>query len=323
MKPTIRDVAKKANVSVATVSRVINEKGYVYEETRKTVLKIIDELGFEPNQLARSLTNHRSKMIGVIVPHIGTTFYGQLIEGIEHAALSYGYKTMLYNTQDNSVREIDYLKIFEQYNVEGIIVASNFLNKDKLEQLNIPFVTIDHLISDDYPSITCNNEHGGKVAAKALIESGAKNILLLRGPSFLITSQERTKGFLEITEQYGCTVDIHDFDLIEPDAEFIYQYLKNNPHVDGIFAMSDTLALIALGCLQQLGRKIPKDVSLVGFDDAPFTKWTSPAISTVSQSVKYMGSESINLLIKSINNEQIPNKHISVEVTYKPRQTTK
>lgn len=323
MKPTIRDVAKKANVSVATVSRVINEKGYVYEETRKTVLKIIDELGFEPNQLARSLTNHRSKMIGVIVPHIGTTFYGQLIEGIEHAALSYGYKTMLCNTQDNSGREIDYLKIFEQYNVEGIIVASNFLNKDKLEQLNIPFVTIDHLISDDYPSITCNNEHGGKVAAKALIESGAKNILLLRGPSFLITSQERTKGFLEITEQYGCTVDIHDFDLIEPDAEFIYQYLKNNPHVDGIFAMSDTLALIALGCLQQLGRKIPKDVSLVGFDDAPFTKWTSPAISTVSQSVKYMGSESINLLIKSINNEQIPNKHISVEVTYKPRQTTK
>jgi DNA-binding LacI/PurR family transcriptional regulator len=323
MKPTIRDVAKKANVSVATVSRVINEKGYVYEETRKTVLKIIDELGFEPNQLARSLTNHRSKMIGVIVPHIGTTFYGQLIEGIEHAALSYGYKTMLCNTQDNSGREIDYLKIFEQYNVEGIIVASNFLNKDKLEQLNIPVVTIDHLISDDYPSITCNNENGGQVAAKALIESGAKNILLLRGPSFLITSQERTKGFLEITEQYGCTVDIHDFDLIEPDAEFIYQYLKNNPHVDGIFAMSDTLALIALGCLQQLGRKIPKDVSLVGFDDAPFTKWTSPAISTVSQSVKYMGSESINLLIKSINNEQIPNKHISVEVTYKPRQTTK
>lgn len=323
MKPTIRDVAKKANVSVATVSRVINEKGYVYEETRKTVLKIIDELGFEPNQLARSLTNHRSKMIGVIVPHIGTTFYGQLIEGIEQAALSYGYKTMLCNTQDNNQREIDYLKIFEQYNVEGIIVASNFQNKDKLEQLNIPIVSVDHLINDESPSITCNNENGGQVAAKALIESGAKNILLLRGPSFLITSQERTRGFLEITEQYGCTVDIHDFDLIEPDAEFIYQYLKNNPHVDGIFAMSDTLALIALGCLQQLGRKIPKDVSLVGFDDAPFTKWTSPAISTVSQSVKYMGSESINLLIKSINNEQIPNKHISVEVTYKPRQTTK
>ena len=120
LKITIRDVAKKANVSVATVSRVINNQGYVYEETRNTVMKIIDELGFEPNQLARSLTNHRSKMIGVIVPHVGTTFYGQLIEGIEQAALSYGYKTMLCNTQDNNEREIDYLKIFEQYNIYHI-----------------------------------------------------------------------------------------------------------------------------------------------------------------------------------------------------------
>ena len=154
MKATIRDVAKRANVSVATVSRVINNKGYVYEETRKSVLKSIDELGFEPNQLARSLTNHRSKMIGVIVPHVGTTFYGQLIEGIEHAALGYGYKTMLCNTQDDSQREIDYLKVFEQYNMEGIIVASNFKNKDKLSSLNIPIVSVDHLISDEIPSIS-------------------------------------------------------------------------------------------------------------------------------------------------------------------------
>ena len=323
MKPTIRDVAKKANVSVATVSRAINNKGYVYEETRKAVLKIIDELGFEPNQLARSLTNHRSKMIGVIVPHVGTTFYGQLIEGIEQAALSYGYKTMLCNTQDNSEREIDHLKIFEQYNVEGLIVASNFLNKDKLASLNLPTVSIDHLINDAIPSITCNNENGGRVAAQALIAGGSKNLLLLRGPSFLITSQERTKGFIEIMEEYDCTCDIHDFDLIEPDAEFIYQYLKNNPHVDGIFAMSDTLALIALGCLQKLGRKVPEEVALIGFDDAPFTKWTNPSISTVSQAVKYMGSESVNTLIKLINNEPIQNMHLSIDVRYKERETTR
>lgn len=323
MKPTIRDVAKKANVSVATVSRVINNKGYVYEETKKTVLKIIDELGFEPNQLARSLTNHRSKMIGVIVPHIGTTFYGQLIEGIEQAALSYGYKTMLCNTQDSKEREIDYLKVLEQYNVEGVIVASNFLNIEKLESMNIPAVSVDHLINDDIPSITCNNINGGQVAAKALLNGGAKHILLLRGPSFLITSQERTKGFLEELEEYDCTCDIHDFDLVEPDAEYIYQYLKNNPQIDGIFAMSDTLALIALGCLQKLGRKIPEEVALVGFDDAPFTKWTNPSISTVSQAVKYMGSETVNTLIKLINNETISNMHLSIDVRYKGRETTK
>jgi DNA-binding LacI/PurR family transcriptional regulator len=323
MKPTIRDVAKKANVSVATVSRVINNKGYVYEETKKTVLDAIEELGFEPNQLARSLTSHRSKMLGVIVPHVGTTFYGQLIEGIEHAALTYGYKTMLCNTQDAGQREIDYLKIFEQYNVEGIIVASNFVNKDKLAALNIPIISVDHLISDDIPSVTSDNEKGGRLAAETLVKNGAKNLLLLRGPSFLITSQERTKGFLEVLENYDCVYEIHDFDLIEPDADFIYQYLKNNPHIDGIFAMSDTLALIALGCLQQLNRKVPEEVQLIGFDDAPFTKWTNPSITTVSQAVKYMGVETVNSLIKIINNEELPTKHHLIDVRLKERNTTK
>ena len=323
MKPTIRDVAKKANVSVATVSRVINNKGYVYEDTKKTVLEAIEELGFEPNQLARSLTSHRSKMLGVIVPHVGTTFYGQLIEGIEHAALTYGYKTMLCNTQDNNQREIDYLKIFEQYNVEGIIVASNFVNKDKLASLNIPIISVDHLISEEIPSVTSDNEKGGKLAAETLINNGAKNLLLLRGPSFLITSQERTKGFLEVLENHDCMYEIHDFDLIEPDADFIYQYLKNNPHIDGIFAMSDTLALIALGCLQQLNRKVPEEVQLIGFDDAPFTKWTNPAITTVSQAVKYMGGETVNSLIKIINNEELPTKHHLIDVRLKERKTTR
>ena len=323
MKITIRDVAKKANVSVATVSRVINNKGYVFEETRNAVMQVIEELGFEPNQLARSLTNHRSKMIGVIVPHVGTTFYGQLIEGIEQAALSYGYKTMLCNTQDSSERELDYLKIFEQYNVEGVIIASNFINKEKLATLNIPVISVDHLINESIPSVSSNNEDGGAMAAKTLLKGGAKNFLILRGPSFLITSQERTVGFLDVLEEHDCTYNIHDFDLVEPDAEFIYQQLKNNKEIDAIFAMSDTLALIALGCLQKLDRKVPDDVQLVGFDDAPFTKWTNPAITTVSQSVKYMGSETVNTLIKLINNEELPKVHRLIDVKLKERETTK
>ena len=323
MKTTIRDVAKKANVSVATVSRVINKKGYVHEETRMAVENAIQELGFEPNQLARSLTNHRSMMLGVIVPHVGTTFYGQLIEGIEQAALSYGYKTMLCNTQDNSERELDYLKIFEQYSVEGVIVASNFINKEKLTSSNIPVISVDHLVSDEIPSVTSNNEHGGELAAKALIEGGAKNFLLLRGPSFLITSQERTKGFLDVIENYDCTYEILDFDLVDPDAEFIYNHIKNNPQIDAIFAMSDTLALITLGCLQKCGRKVPEEVQLIGYDDAPFTKWTNPGISTISQSVKYMGSESVNTLIKLIKNEELPAKHRLIDVRLKDRETIK
>ena len=323
MKATIRDVAKKANVSVATVSRVINNKGYVYEETRRTVMETIEELGFEPNQLARSLTSHRSKMIGVIVPHVGTNFYGQLIEGIEQAALSFGYKTMLCNTQDNLEREIDYIKIFEQYNVEGIIVASNFKHIEKLSSLNIPMISVDHLLSDNIPSISCDNENGGKVAAETLIGNGCKELLILRGPSFLITSKQRTKGFIDVACEHDVRYCIHDFDLLNPDALYIYQHIKNNPQIDGIFAMSDTLALIAVGCLQKLGRKIPEDVQVIGFDDAPFTKWTNPAISTISQTVSYMGSESVNTLVKLINNEPIQSTHRLIDVCLRERDTTR
>ena len=323
MKTTIRDVAKKANVSVATVSRVINNKGYVFEETRQTVLNTINELGFEPNQLARSLASHQSKMIGVIVPHVDTNFYGQLIGGIEQSALSFGYKTMLCNTQDNYEREIDYIKVFEQYNVEGIIVASNFKNIEKLLNLNIPIISVDHLLSDNIPSISCDNYRGGKVAAETLIDNGAKNILVLRGPSFLITSQQRTKGFVDVASEHDVKYCIHDFDLVNPDALYIYQHLRNNPQIDGIFATSDTLALIAIGCLQRLGRKVPDDVQVIGFDDAPFTKWTSPAISTISQTVSYMGSESVNTLIKLINNESIPTVHRLIDVCLRERDTTK
>lgn len=323
MKTTIRDVAKKANVSVATVSRVINNKGYVYEDTKKLVMQTIDELGFEPNQLARSLTNRHSRIIGVIVPHLGTSFYGQLIEGIEEAASSHGYKVMLCNTQDDEQREIDYLKIFEQYSVEGLIIASNFHCKEKLKDIDIPIVSVDHFLNENIPSITSNNEDGGRRAAKKLIEDGCTSLLLLRGPSFLITVQERTKGFIDEIEKYGLTCDIHDFDLINPDSKFIADYLKNNPHVNGIFAMADSLAIVTLGILQKLGRKIPEEVELVGFDDVNYTKWTTPSISTISQPIKYMGNESFSTLIKLINNELIVNFHRNVEIEFKQRGTTK
>lgn len=322
-KPTIRDVAKLANVSVATVSRVINNKGYVYEETKKMVLAAVEELGFEPNQLARSLTNHGSKMIGVIVPHFRNVFYSQLVEGIEKAALSYGYKTMLCNTRDEPQRELDYLRIFEQYNVDGIIVAANFQNRDELLKLDIPVVSVDHIISDEIPSISSNNYNGGKLAAKVLLEKGAKHVLLLRGPSFLLVTKERTKGFEEVFENYDATLSIHDFDLVEPDANFIYEVLKNTPTIDGIFAMSDNLSLIALSCLEKLGKKVPDDVALVGFDDAPFAKWTNPAISTISQSVQYIGINAIEVLLRQINNEPLSNNHITIDVKFEERDTTK
>ncbi|MBU1141776.1 MAG: LacI family transcriptional regulator [Firmicutes bacterium] len=323
MKPTIRDVAKKANVSVSTVSRVINQKGYVHEDTKVIVNKIIEDLGFIPNQLARSLTSRSSKIIGVIVPHIGPSFYGELLEGIESQAAAYGYKIMFCHTQDDPDRELEYLRFFEQYNIEGLIIASNFSNRDKLAELNIPVVTVDHILDENIPSITSDNVKGGSLAAKKLIETGAKNILVFRGPSFLLTTMERTIGFLNEIKPHGLFADIFDFDLVNPDVRLIEEILKNNPQVDAIFTFSDTLAFATLNILQKLGRQVPKDVSLIGYDDTPFSKWVKPSITTVHQSVNFMGKQSFINLTRLIRGVELESLHDIIDVRLIERETTK
>jgi len=323
MKPTIRDVAKKANVSVSTVSRVINQKGYVHESTKELVNKTIKELGFIPNQLARSLTNRSSKIIGVIVPHIGPSFYGELLEGIESQAAAYGYKIMFCHTQDDPERELEYLKFFEQYNIEGLIIASNFSNTDKLEQLEVPVVTVDHILDENIPSITSNNIKGGEISAKKLIELGAKNILVLRGPSFLLTTMERTIGFLNVLKPTKIFAEIFDFDLVNPDIKLLEEVLKNNPQIDGIFTFSDTLAFATLNILQKLGRRVPEDIKLIGYDDTPFSKWATPSITSVHQSIKFMGQQSFIGLHRLIRGAELENLHDIIDVNLVERDSTK
>ena len=323
MKATIRDVAKKANVSVSTVSRVINQKGYVHEDTKIIVEKTIKELGFIPNQLARSLTSRSSKIIGVIVPHIGPSFYGELLEGIESQASAYGYKIMFCNTQDDPDRELEYLKFFEQYNIEGLIIAANFSNKDKLAELKIPVVTVDHILDENIPSITSDNVKGGQLAARKLIDSGSKNILVFRGPSFLLTTMERTIGFLNELKPTKIYADIFDFDLVSPDIKLIEEILKSNPQVDGIFTFSDTLAIATLHILQKLGKRVPEDVSLVGYDDTPYSKWVNPSISTIHQSINFMGKQSFINLTRLIRGIELDSLHEIIDVRLIERDSTK
>ncbi len=323
MKPTIRDVAKKANVSVSTVSRVINQKGYVHEETKTLVEKTIKELGFIPNQLARSLTSHSSKIVGVIVPHIGPSFYGELLEGIEAQAATNGYKIMFCHTQDDPERELEYLKFFDQYNIEGLIVASNFNNKDRLLELKIPTITVDHILDETIPSITSDNIKGGELAANRLVKAGAKNILIFRGPSFLLTTMERTIGVINVLKSNQLYANMYDFDILNPDIKMIKDVIRNNPNVDGIITFTDTLALATLHILQKVGKKVPDDVSLIGYDDTPYAKWVTPPITTIHQSISFMGKQCLINLTKLIKGIELETLHDIVDVCLIERNSTK
>lgn len=320
---TIKDVAKKANVSVATVSRVINKKGYVNEETRALVETAIHELNYIPNELARSLFNKHSKLIGVLVPHFDTQFYAELIEGIENAAMKLGYKIMLSNTQDNAKRETDYIHIYSQYNIDGIIVASNAHNVEQLIKSDLPIVTVDHILSENIPSITSNNILGGMIAAQKLISGGSRYILELRGPSFLLTVSERSQGFRQVLVQNNIPYISYDGDLIHPNIEVITKIIQDHPEIDGIFATSDFLAIHAQNILQKLGKKIPDDVQIVGFDNIVYTTLVSPTITTIAQPIRLMGELALDSLVKLLNDEPLQEFHKVIDVKLIERDSTK
>jgi DNA-binding LacI/PurR family transcriptional regulator len=320
---TIKDVAKKANVSVATVSRVINQKGYVNEETRALVENAIKDLNYIPNELARSLFNKHSKLIGVLVPHFDTQFYAELIEGIENAAMKLGYKIMLSNTQDNAKREKDYIHIYSQYNIDGIIVASNAHNVEQLIKSDLPIVTVDHILSENIPSITSNNILGGIIAAQRLISGGARYILELRGPSFLLTVSERSLGFRQVLVQNNIPYISYDGDLINPDIDAITKIIQDHPEIDGVFATSDFLAIHAQTILQRMGKQVPKDVQIVGFDNIVYTTLVSPTITTIEQPISRMGELALESLVKLLNDEPITDFHSVLDVKLIERESTK
>lgn len=321
--PTIKDVAKKANVSVATVSRVINNTGYVNHETRKIVEDAIKELGYVPNELARSLFRKKSNIIGLIVPHISTYFFAELIESIEDAVTSSGYKLMIFNSKDDIELEKKYLNVLNQYNVDGLILVANTKSAKSYLKLNIPILTIDHIIDKTVPSITSDNVQGGELAARRLVSTGAKKIIHFRGPSDLITVVDRARGFYQVIDENNIDCYSFDLDFKTPDINDIEMFLKKHPDVDGIFCSSDIIAFYVISVLKKLGYKIPQDVQVIGFDNIELSGVLLPKLTTIQQPILDIGNESINILKKLIKKEAIDELHSVLPVQLVERETTK
>lgn len=321
--PTIKDVAKKANVSVATVSRVINNTGYVNHETRKIVETAIDELGYVPNELARSLFRKKSNIIGLIVPHISTYFFAELIEALEQPIMEHGYKLMIFNSKDDIEIEKKYINVFSQYNIDGLILVANTQSVRSYLNLKIPMITIDHIIDNSIPSITSDNVQGGELAARKLIASGAKKIIHFRGPSVLITVVDRARGFYQVMDEEN--IDVHSFDLDfkAPDLDDIEMFIKKHPDVDGIFCSSDIIAMYVISVLTKLNYKVPEDVQVIGFDNIELSSVLIPTLTTIAQPIEEMGKKTIEYLIDMINKKELDELHHLIPVTLIERDSTK
>jgi LacI family transcriptional regulator len=323
---TMKEVAAAANVSVATVSRVLNNNGYVNEETRKKVLLAISNLDYVPNEVARSLFKKQSKTIALIVPDIKNPFFPEIARAIEDVMSSQEYTLILCNSDEKVEKEIMYLDVMKQKYVDGIIIVTSTLTPKHIEKRDIPIVALDRPISVDIPSVTVNNFEGAIQAVQHLKKIGCKKIAHIRGPRAVSNADERYEGYIEqvADEPWFCPdlVVNGNYNVLET-TEATKELLTKFPDIDGIFAGNDYMAVGVLKAAEQLGIQIPEDLSLIGFDGIQLGQLTSPEITTMAQPIYELGATAAELLLEMIEGKPIPKLHQQFQVTLMNGQSTK
>lgn len=312
---TIVDVASLAGVTPTTVSRVINNRGYISEKTKKRVHEVMDELGYQPNEIARSLTKQKSNTIGVIVPHISHPYFAKLISNLENEAAKKDYKIILCNSKEKAEKEKQYLDMCKSNRVAGIIICSGNVESNKINTGGIPVVLLEKNFEEGKLGIQCDNYQGGKLATEHLIECGCKKILHLSGViDEEMPADNREKAFIDVCSKNEIEYFIKKYDIDTYNQMNYYDYIKAALNeiegVDGIFASSDLIAAQVIQVCNEIKIRIPEDIKLVGFDDVDISQLTTPRITTVHQPIKEMARLSIELIDAKYNNIEVNEKTI-------------
>jgi DNA-binding LacI/PurR family transcriptional regulator len=316
MKTTIKDVAKEARVSIATVSRVINNLDKVKSSTRRKVVAAIERLQFNPNQIARTMINGETKSVGLIVPHLSNDYWSQVAEAIQEELWQLGYTVMLCTTSvvENPVeREIAFLKNFIQRNVDGIIFGtlrdfSSFEHPDIKEILSreqVSIVAFDQRI----PGISqVNGDHmyGAQLAVEHLIKLGHKQIAYIGGT---LTNPDRELGYRNahvinnlvvnesIIKRGSATYEIGYSSMLE--------LLNSKADFTALFCGNDLIAVGAMQAIESIGLKVPDDIAIVGYDDINLSSMIKPALTTIRQPIKQMAKSAVDLLVEMIETRDL------------------
>ena len=307
---TIVDVAKLAGVTPTTVSRVINNRGYISEKTKNKVHEAMEQLGYQPNEIARSLTKQKSNTIGVIVPHISHPYFAKLISNLENEAAKSGYKIILCNSKEKAEKEKQYLDMCKSNRVAGIILCSGNVESNKINTGNIPIVLLEKNFEDGKLGIQCDNYQGGKLATEHLIDCGCKRLLHFSGViDEEMPADNREKAFIDICNENNIEFFIRKYDIDTYNEMNYYVYIKETlkeiENIDGIFASSDLIAAQVIQVCNELNIRIPQDIKLIGFDDVEIAKLTTPTITTIHQPIKEMAKLAIELVDSKYKNIEV------------------
>jgi DNA-binding LacI/PurR family transcriptional regulator len=323
MKINIKDVANKAGVSTATVSRVLGDFPGVRDKTRKKVLEAISELNYEINAVARSLRQKKTNSIGIIVGNVLSQFYSVIAKSVEDTANKFGYHTILCNGDENSKKELEYLRILKSNRVDGIILTPTGKNSEYVQHLinsRTKVVLLDRLIKGvDCDAVLVDNTNGAYKAVKYLLDQGYKKIGIVDGYLDRTTGAERLKGYLQAIEEAGIAKDdnlikIGNFKK-ESGKRLTRELLKQSNRPEAIFTTNIDMSMGALIAIKEMGLTIPDDIGIVCFDDSDWALILEPSITVVRQPVYQLGSTAAELLIKKIEDEEKKLDHKPAVVT--------
>jgi LacI family transcriptional regulator len=318
-RATLYDVAKQAGVGTATVSRVINGGHRVDPKTLQRVQEVIQRLGYQPSQAARSLKGNSTGTIGLIVPTITDPFFATLASAAQGIARRNGYALILLTSDDDVRFEIEELQIFERHRIDGLIIVpprSNIRSvTDYFNKTGIPVVSIDRpMETPDVSSVLCDNYQSSELAVEHLISHGSRRIVCLGDDPHLFTMKERLRGYMAAVEKARLPAlwSLHA-PSYEATGRILAEHLQRKGGMDAVFTLKSPCTVHVFEVLRRLNLKIPNRVRLLGFDDFPLATSLQPPISVIKQPVEEMGKAAAVLLFDQLAGRSAATQHIKIQ----------
>ncbi|MCG8476879.1 MAG: LacI family transcriptional regulator [Cytophagales bacterium] len=308
------DIAQQLGISVSTVSKAMKGSYDVSQATQKRVMELVRKLDYEPNRHAQSLYHKRSYTIGVVVPELDNNFFGAIIRGMENIAYKKGYNLMICQSSESTDRELSDIRNLINNQVDGLVLALASETEDlryleKLLKRGFPIVLIDRGNEElSAPQILVDDFGGAVEATEHLIRSGCQRLAHLAGPPQLYNAQKRQEGFEETCRKHSLPqyTTRHCAFNMEDSFQAARQLLEENESIDGVFAASDRIAIGAMTAAKEMGKKIPEDISIIGFSDLKYSKLLEPSLTTLAQPAVEMGKKAIQELLQHIEDENRP-----------------
>lgn len=326
MATTLKDVAKEAGLAVETVSRVLNNRGYISEKTKKKVYDAMQKIGYRPNIVARTLSKGRSDAIAVIMPHMVHPYFSQMLSEIEQYAAEKQYQVFINNSTGDPQKETSVLELCENSLVAGVLIFSQQVKPETLKKFDLPIITIERFIEGGTGCVLCDNYKGGQLAAEELIRKGCKNLLMLGSVwQSKMPADVREDGFMDVCRKSGVNARVLTSDSKEYKEmeyhESIIKALNEYPETDGVFCSSDLIAAQVIQVAAMLGKRVPDDLRIIGFDDTELALLTTPRLTTIHQPIREMARMAVDMILDTLEHREVRERNV-LDVSLVTRGTT-